>query len=91
MIPNFRRIDNPADTQEPYFAQIRRLIAQIITGSHKSRNAMFMNRAGGASQWLGPESVMPHVNNADESLSGGFQEGHSQATMDGGPPITTAP
>jgi len=93
MLPNnLRRIDNPADTQDPYFAQLRRLMAQIITGSHKSRNALFQERAGGASAWLGPESTMPNVISADEDLGGGFQEGHGQATSDGGsPPITTFP
>lgn len=89
-----RRIDSPARVQEPYFAQIRKLISMVMLGSHKTRNAVAQERMGQAGSWLGPEFAVPHVIQADQALGGSFQEGHSQATTDGGsgggaPPVLT--
>jgi len=89
-----RRIDSRAKTQEPYFAQIRKLISMVMHGSHKSRNVANMERMSFTGGWLGPEFAVPHTIGSDDALGGGLQEGSGQATTDGGtgggaPPITT--
>jgi len=61
---------------EPYFAQIRKLISKIITGSDKSRFATTQERNGA---WMVPGAVMENVivNGSEGGTS--FQEGAGQA------------
>lgn len=74
------------DTKEPYFAQIRKLISKIITGSEKSRYTVAQEQV---SSWLVPDTIGAHVISPEDG-SENFQEGNGQGTADGGPPITTA-
>ena len=75
------------DTKEPYFAQIRKLISKIITGSEKSRYTITQEQT---SSWLMPDTIAPHVVSPEDG-SENLQEGNGQATKTGGPPTLTGP
>ena len=75
------------DTKEPYYAQIRKLISKIITGSEKSRNVATQEQV---SSWFIPDTIAPHVVSPEDG-SENLQEGNGQATTTGGPPTLTGP
>lgn len=79
------RIRRYTDTKEPYFAQIRKLISKIITGSDRSRYAVSQEQT---SSWLVPNTIAPHVISPEDG-SDNFQEGSGQGTSSGGPPTLT--